>query len=165
MLPMIGRTQQGLRAALPATWLLCAPAHADQLHLYLQCTGTLSSPAKPAPEQLDLAMRGNNLTVLIQKLNVLPVGERLKYVATAQACTMQVRTPVHGTQEHYFSWFHGPLFVWHPDLKNLTLMRRSIDRQSAKLAGEMLNIAGKVLGRLSLTCKPQSMDEVAKPKF
>jgi len=155
---------RALFAAIPAM-LLCTQAYADQFHLYLKCTGTLSSSAKPTQAHLELAMRDNNLTALIQKSDVLPVGERLKYVATAQAYTMQMRTPVYGTQGVYYNWFSGPIFVWHPDLKNLALTRISVDRQTAVLDGEMLNIAGRVLGRLRMNCTPQSMDDVPAPKF
>jgi hypothetical protein len=155
--------------ALPVSFfsvlLLCAQVHAAEFHLYLKCAGTLSSSAKPTPAQLELAMRDNNLTALIQKSDVLPVGERLRYVATEQAYAMQMRTPVYGTQGVYYSWFTGPIFTWHPDLKNLALTRISVDRQTAVLDGEMLNIAGKVLGRLRMTCTPQSMDDVPAPKF
>jgi hypothetical protein len=164
MLKIFAPTCHALVATI-STALCCAPAVADQFHLYLKCTGTLSSSAKPTPAQLELAMRDNNLTALIQKSDVLPVGERLKYVATAQAYTMQMRTPVYGTQGVYYNWFSGPLFVWHPDLRNLALTRISIDRQTAELEGEMLNIAGRVLGRLRMNCTPQSMDDVPAPKF
>lgn len=157
-------TRAALLTALPAV-LTCAQAYADQFHLYLKCSGTLSSSAKPTPASLELAMRDNNLTALIQKSDVLPVGERLRYVATAQAYTMQMRTPVYGTQSVYSNWFSGPIFVWHPDLKNLALTRISVDRQTAVLDGEMLNIAGRVLGRLRMNCTPQSMDDVPAPKF
>lgn len=162
---MPGRARHALLAAIPAILLNGTQAYADQFHLYLKCTGTLSSSAKPTPAQLELAMRDNNMTALIQKSDVLPVGERLKYVATAQAYTMQMRTPVFGTQSVYSNWFSGPIFVWHPDLKNLALTRISIDRQTAVLDGEMLNIANKVLGRLRMNCTPQSMDDVPAPKF
>jgi hypothetical protein len=164
MLKIFAPTCHALVAAMSTAWC-CAPAFADQFHLYLKCTGTLSSSAKPTPAQLELAMRDNNLTALIQRSDVLPVGERLKYVATAQSYTMQMRTPVYGTQGVYYNWFSGPIFVWHPDLRNLALTRISIDRQTAELEGEMLNIAGRVLGRLRMNCTPQSMDDVPAPKF
>ncbi len=161
----LARALNALLAALPAALLLCTQAYADQFHLYLKCSGTLSSSAKPTSAQLELAMRDNNMTALIQRSDVLPVGERLKYVATAQAYTMQMRTPVYGTRGVYYNWFSGPIFVWHPDLRNLALTRISVDRQTAALEGEMLNIAGRVLGRINMTCTPQSMDDVPAPKF
>ncbi len=142
-----------------------APAGAAEFHLYLKCTGKLSSSAKATPAHLNLAMRDNNLTALVQKSDVLPVGERMKYVATEQAYTMQLRTPVYGTHGAYYDWFRGVLFVWHPDLKKLAMTRLSIDRQTGGLEGELLNIEGNVLGRLRMECTPQSMDDVPAPKF
>lgn len=159
------RARQTALATVCAGLSLSMPAMAQQFHLYLKCSGTLSSSAKPTPASLELAMRDNNLTALIQRSDVLPVGERLKYVATEQAYTMQMRTPVYGTTGVYATWFSGPIFVWHPDLKQLATTRLSIDRQTAVLDGEMLNIAGKVLGRLRMTCNPQSVDDVPAPKF
>jgi hypothetical protein len=142
-----------------------APALSAEFHLYLKCSGKLSSSAKTTPAKLDLAMRDNNLTALVQNSDVLPVGERLKYVATEQAYAMQMRTPVWGTRGAYYNWFSGVLFVWHPDLKKLAMTRLSIDRQTAALEGELLNIEGNVLGKLRMTCTPQTMDDVPAPKF
>ena len=152
-------------AGLIGLLLASSPAWAAQFHLYLKCSGTLSSSAKPTAAQLELAMRDNNMSALIQKSDVLPVGERMKYVATEQAYTMQMRTPVYGTRGAYYDWFRGVLFVWHPDLKKLALTRLSIDRQTGGLDGELLNIEGNVLGKLKMQCTPQSMDEVPAPKF
>ncbi|KNZ32766.1 MAG: hypothetical protein AD742_10200 [Methylibium sp. NZG] len=154
-------------AALPvAATLSSAPATAAEFHLYLKCSGKLSSSAaKATPAKLDLALRDNNLTALVQNSDVLPVGERMKYVATEQAYTMQLRTPVWGTQGVYGNWFSGLVFVWHPDLKKLAMTRLSIDRQTAELEGEMLNIEGNVLGKLRMKCTPTSMDDVPAPKF
>lgn len=146
--------------ALASTPALCA-----EFHLYLKCTGKLSSSAKATPAKLDLALRDNNLTALVQNSDVLPVGERMKYVATEQAYTMQLKTPVWGTHGAYYNWFSGVLFVWHPDLKKLAMTRLSIDRQTAELEGELLNIEGNVLGKLRMKCNPTSMDDVPAPKF
>lgn len=147
--------------------LVCAshPVGAAEFHLYLKCSGKLSSSAKTTPAQLDLAMRDNNLTAMVQKSDVLPVGERMKYVATEQAYTMQLKTPVYGTRGAYYNWFSGVLFVWHPDLKKLAMTRLSIDRQTGGLEGELLNIEGNVLGKLRMDCQPQTMDDVPAPKF
>jgi hypothetical protein len=158
------------RAVAPVAVVGCVvfmaqPAAAAQFHLYLKCTGTLSSSAKPTPAKIELAMRDNNLTALIQASDVLPVGEKLKYVATEQAYTMQMRTPVYGTHGAYYNWFSGVIFVWHPDLRKLATTRISIDRQTGGLEGEMLNIEGNVLGKLTMQCTPQSMDDVPAPKF
>jgi hypothetical protein len=155
-----------LGASVAAAALASAPAMAAEFHLYLKCSGKLSSSAaKATPAKLDLALRDNNLTALVQNSDVLPVGERMKYVATEQAYTMQLRTPVWGTRGAYYNWFSGVLFVWHPDLKKLAMTRLSIDRQTAELEGELLNIEGNVLGKLRMKCNPTSMDDVPAPKF
>lgn len=139
---------------VPAATLFCSPAYAQQL--YLRCHGVLSSSAKPTPANLELILRGDDLTARIQHSDVLPVGVSLKYVATEQAYTMQMRTPAYGTSGDYSAWFSGPIFVWHPDLKNLALTRLSVDRQTGVLDGEILNIAGRGLGRLRMNCRPRS---------
>jgi hypothetical protein len=152
-------------ATVLAAASMCSAASAQQFHLYLKCAGTLSSSAKPTKAYLELAMRDNNLTALIQKSDVLPVGERLKYVATEQAYSMQMRTPVYGTQGIYQGWFQTLIFTWHPDLRRLSLTRLSIDRQTGALEGDLLNIAGDVLGRIRMACTPQSVDDIPAPKF
>jgi hypothetical protein len=140
-------------------------ANAAEFHLYLRCQGTLSSTAKPTAAHLDLAFRDNNLTALVQKSDVLPVGERMKYVATEQAYAMQLKTPVYGTQSVYMGWFSGVVFVHHPDLKQLATTRLSVDRQTGRLDGELLNIEGRGLGKLAMSCSPVSMNDVPAPKF
>ncbi len=154
-----------VKIGVAAAALVGAPAMSAEFHLYLKCSGKLSSSAKATPAKLDLALRDNNLTALVQNSDVLPVGERMKYVATEQAYTMQLKTPVWGTRGAYYNWFSGVLFVWHPDLKKLAMTRLSIDRQTAELEGELLNIEGNVLGKLRMKCNPTSMDDVPAPKF
>jgi hypothetical protein len=145
--------------------LISNVAVAQQFHLYLRCNGKLTSTDKPTLASLELAMRDNNQTALVQRSDLLPVGERLRYVATEQAYSMQMRTPVYGTTGVYTSWFHTPIFVWHPNLRQLSMTRISIDRQSGVLQGEMLNIAGDVLARMHMDCVPTKMDDVAPPRF
>jgi hypothetical protein len=169
-IPIVNTTrfQQNVRALLVGLLmplLVSTPAVSAQFHLYLRCIGKVSSSAKPTSAQLELAMRDNNMTALIQKSDVLPVGERMKYVATDQAYTMQMRTPVYGTRGAYHDWFRGVLFTWHPDLKKLALTRLSIDRHTGGLEGELLSIEGNVLGKLTMQCTPQSVDDVPAPKF
>lgn len=161
--PCVAALSGWLSAAALA--LASMPACAAEFHLYLKCSGWLTSSAKPTAAHLDLAFRDNNLTALVQRSDVLPVGERMKYIATEQAYALQLRTPVYGTRGAYYNWFTGVMFVWHPDLKKLALTRLSIDRQSGDLEGEMLNIEGNVLGKLSMVCKPQSMEDIPAPRF
>lgn len=141
-----------------------APAQAAEFHLYLQCQGKVASKGKAYDAHLNLAMRDNNLTALIQKSNVLPVGERMKYVASEVAYTMTFRTP-QARSRLALDWFSGQLFVWLPDLKRLAETRLSIDRQTAVLQGELLNADGDLLGNLRMDCQPVSPDDLPAPKF
>lgn len=141
-----------------------APAQAAEFHLYLQCQGKVASKGKAYDAHLNLAMRDNNLTALIQKSNVLPVGERMKYVASEVAYTMTYRSP-QARSRLALDWFSGQLFVWLPDLKRLAETRLSIDRQTAVLQGELLNADGDLLGNLRMDCQPVSPDDLPAPKF
>lgn len=145
--------------ALPA-----APARAAEFHLYLQCQGKVASKGKAYDANLHLAMRDNNLSALIQRSNVLPVGERLKYVASEQSYTLTYRTPL-ARSRAAVDWFSGQLFVWLPDLKRVAETRLSIDRRTAVLQGELLNADGDLLGNLRMDCQPITHDELPAPKF
>ncbi|MDZ7855649.1 hypothetical protein [Sphaerotilus sp.] len=137
---------------------------AAEFHLYLQCQGKVASRGIAHDAHLQLAMRDNNLTALIQKSNLLPVGERMKYVKTEVAYTLTYRTPQ--ARSHIVrDWFSGQIFVWLPDLKRLAETRLSIDRQTAVLQGELLNAEGDLLGNLRMDCQPVSPDDLPAPKF
>jgi len=140
------------------------PAQAAEFHLYLQCQGKVASKGKAYDAHLNLAMRDNNLTALIQKSNVLPVGERMKYVASEVAYTMTFRTP-QARSRLALDWFSGQLFVLAAGPKRLAETRLSIDRQTAVLQGELLNADGDLLGNLRMDCQPVSPDDLPAPKF
>ena len=97
-------------------------------------------------------------------VNLLPVGERMRYTASATAYTMSYRTPVAGSRL-YTDWFGTRLFVWMPDLRRLAETRLTIDRQSAELRGELLNADGDTLGQLRMQCEPRQADDLPEPKF
>lgn len=137
---------------------------AAEFHLYLQCQGKVASRGKAHDAHLHLAMRDNNLSALIQQSNVLPVGERLKYVASEQSYTLTYRTP-QARSRITTDWFSGQIFVWLPDLKRVAETRLSVDRQSAVLQGELLNADGDLLGNLRMDCRPVSPDALPAPKF
>lgn len=145
---------------------LVAPVsvQAAEFHLYLQCQGKVASRGKAYDAHLNLAMRDNNLTALIQKSNVLPVGERMQYVASEVAYTMTYRS-AQARSRLALDWFNGQLFVWLPDLKRLAETRLSIDRQTAVLQGELLNADGDLLGNLRMDCQPISPDDLPAPKL
>lgn len=153
-------------AGLAGALMLVCAAHAGaaEFHLYLNCTGKLSVGGKSKAATLDLAMRDNNTTALIQKSNVLPVGERLRYKASQVSYTMLYKLPLPGTV-YYNDWARGQWIVWQPNLKRLATIRLSIDRQSGELEGELLDHDDNLLGNLEMECEPQSMDEVPEPRF
>lgn len=153
-------------AGLAGALLLLIGGHASaaEFHLYLNCKGKLSAGGKGKAATLDLAMRDNNTTALIQKSNVLPVGERLRYKASQVSYTMLYKLPLPGTV-YYNDWVRGQWIVWQPNLKKLATIRLSIDRQSGELEGELLDHDDKLLGNLEMECEPQSMDEVPEPRF
>ncbi|RZI79968.1 MAG: hypothetical protein EOP38_23945 [Rubrivivax sp.] len=153
-------------AALAGAALLmgCGQASAAEFHLYLNCTGTLAVNGKSKAATLNLAMRDNNTTALIQKSNVLPVGERLRYTASQQSYTMLYKLPLPGTR-YYNDWVHGQWLVWQPNLKKLATIRLSIDRQSGELEGELLDHDEDSLGTMAMAREPQSMDDAPEPRF
>lgn len=144
--------------------LIGGHACAAEFNLYLNCQGKLSAGSKSKAATLDLAMRDNNTTALIQKSNVLPVGERLRYKASQVSYTLLYKLPLPGTV-YYNDWARGQWTVWQPNLKKLATIRLSIDRQSGELEGELLDHDDNLLGNLEMVCEPQSMDEVPEPRF
>ena len=151
-------------ASLAGALLITGHASAAEFNLYLSCEGKLSAGQKNKAATLDLAMRDNNTTALIQKSNVLPVGERLRYKASQVSYTLLYKLPLPGT-EYYNDWVRGQWIVWQPNLKKLATIRLSIDRQSGELEGELLDHNDTSLGTLAMACEPQSMDEVPEPRF
>lgn len=112
---------------------------------------------------LYLALRDNNMTAFVQRSNVLPVGERMKYVATDAyyAATYQ---PQRGGK--VFLDFKGTaLFKWYPPFEKLAATRVSIDRQTGELEGEMVGPEGEVLGRMDMSCTPKKDGEGPAPRF
>lgn len=142
---------------------LAGPAAAQQFQLYLLCKGKLDAGGRSMPAHLDLALRDNNMTALVQRSNVLPVGERMKYNASPTHYSMTMGFA--GRTAAFYDWWRGTLFVWQPDLKRLHEVRLSVDRQSAALEGEMKDGRGESLGTMAMTCTPQDNDSVPAPKF
>lgn len=154
------------RRLLLAAALVAGPgmASAQQFHLYLKCSGEVQAQGKSRPAYLDLALRDNNMTALIQRSNVLPVGERLKYEASPAHYSMVARAPARGSVVHY-DWIRGELFVWNPNLTQLQTVRMTIDRQSAELEAELLDGKPELIGRLRMRCDPKTNDDIPTPKF
>lgn len=139
------------------------PAQAQQFSLYLQCSGQVQSQGKSRAAQLELALRDNNQTALVQRSNVLPVGERMKYDVSPAMYSMKMLFA--GRTAAFYDWWRGTFIVWQPDLKRLHEVRLSIDRQTAVLDGELVDGAGASLGSIRMTCTPMKPEDAPAPKF
>ncbi len=148
-----------------AALAVCAgAASAQQFHLYLLCKGKLvDAKGKSMTSHLDLAMRDNNMTALVQRSNVLPVGERMKYQASPVLYSMSMGFV--GRTAAFYDWWRGTLWIWSPNLERLHEVRLSIDRQSAQLEGQLLDGRGDSLGRMAMTCSPKTNEDAPAPKF
>jgi hypothetical protein len=144
--------------------MLGASAQAAEFNLMLKCEGKLQAGGKSRATTLVMALRENNETALIQRSNVLPVGERLQYKASPLAYSMLYKLRQPGT--HYYNdWINGHWVVWQPNLKRLATIRMSIDRQSAELEGELLDFNDDSLGTIAMKCTPLKPDEMPEPKL
>jgi hypothetical protein len=140
------------------------PAAAQEYGLYLSCSGRVEAHGQSKEAHLDLALRRNSSLAMVQRSNVLPVGDKMKLQITPGFYSMVFHAPMHGTAV-YTTWIGGPIFVWYPPLRELQTARISIDRQTAALEGEMRDAVDRVLGRLTMRCEPKSNDTAAEPKF
>jgi len=153
----------GLLVAALAVGVM-APASAQEFGLYLNCKGQVEAKGKSKGAHLDLALRRNSGLALIQRSDVLPAGEKMHLDISPTHYTMTFKAPVRGSTV-YYDWLRGALFVWNPDLQKLQTARISVDRQSAALEGDMVDGAGKTLGRMAMKCEPKTNDSVEAPKF
>ena len=148
-------------AGLVSPW---ANASAAEFSLYLKCTGKVIASGKSTAGYIDLALRDNNTTALVQRSNALPVGERMKYVASPM--TYSIAYQVRGTGSVLVhDWMRGSLFVWQPSLKRVSIVRLSIDRQSGELTGDLANTAAESLAQLKMQCEPIKEEDLPAPKF
>lgn len=161
-MPRLTLRSVGLTLALTTGLVHCVGA--AEFNLFLACTGTVNIHGQTKPANLELAMRDNNTTALIQRSNVLPVGERFKYTASPVSYTMLYKMPRPGTVV-YQDWVSGQLIIWQPNLKRLATIRMAIDRHSGQLEGELLDFDDASLGTLAMTCAPRDMDDAPEPKF
>ena len=152
------------RIGLALALLISSHAMAAEFGRFLNCAGKLSADGKSKAATLDLALRENSSIALIQRSNVLPVGERLKYVATPMSYTMLYKLPLPGS--HYYNdWANGQWLVWQPNLKRPATIRIAIDRQSGELEGELLDFNDESLGSMVLECKGMALQDMPEPKL
>jgi hypothetical protein len=112
---------------------------------------------------LFLALRDNNMTAFVQRSNVLPMGERMKYTATNTHYTA-VYQPQR-TGKTFLDFKGTALFKWYPPFEKLAVTRVAIDRQTGDLEGEMVGPEGEVLGRMDMSCQPRRDGEGPAPRF
>ena len=149
--------------AVSSVW---QPAAAADFFAYLQCEGKVNAGKDSMAGNVSLALRDNNTTALIQKSNVMPVGERLKYDVSPVSYSMSYRVPgVRSDSVALYDWWRGALFVWHPNLKRVAKIRMSIDRSTGDLSGEMLNSQDERLASMAMNCKAIDEADLPAPKF
>ena len=147
-----------------AAVMAVAPGTAQEYGVYLNCSGQVQAGGRSRNAHLDLALRRNSSLALIQRSDILPVGDKMKLDITPAFDSMVFRAPV-PTSASYDDWIRGTLIVWSPVLRELQTVRISVDRQSAALEGDMRDINDRSLGRLKMRCKPSDNDSAPEPKF
>ena len=150
--------------ALLAGSMASVPVDAQEFGVYLACSGEVRAGGRAMQAHLDLALRRNSQLALIQRSDVMPVGERMKLEITPAFYSMVYTAPLRSSTVWY-DWIRGTMFVWDPDLLKLHLVRLSVDRQTAALEGEMRDGAGAQLALLAMHCDPKDNSTVPEPKF
>ena len=126
-------------------------------------TRAVRSATKKGDAQLELALRDNNMTAFVQRSNVLPAGERMKYTATQTHYTATY-TPLQSSRA-YSDWRGSWLFSWYPPFQKMAAARISVDRQTGVLEGEIVGTGGEVLGLMDMQCEPKKEGEGPAPRF
>jgi hypothetical protein len=154
------------RAWLAGTvlWLMAAEAPAQEFGVYLACKGQVLVAGRKTSAHVDLALRRNNQTGLVQRSDLLPAGERFKFDITPAYYTLVVRAPLRSSPV-YRVWVSGRVIVWARDLVQMRTARLSVDRQTGNLDGTLLDGASRTLGTLQMTCRPDNNESTPEPKF
>ena len=163
---MRGSPFGGLGLIAIAVSLLGVPTavSAEYFSLYLKCEGEVISGAGKTGANLDLALRDNNQSALIQRSNILPVGEKMRYEVSPASYSMVYRSP-DTRSKIYYDWRRGYLFRWDPRLDRLAYIRVSIDRQSGRMEGDILNNEDISLARFGMQCEKADPSQLPAPKF
>ena len=144
-------------AALAAT-----PGTAQEYGVYLNCSGQVQAGGRSKTAHLDLALRRNSSLALIQRSDILPVGDKMKLEITPAFYSMVFHAPTPNSAV-YYDWTRGTLYIW--GLRELQTIRISVDRQSAALEGDLRDLNDRSIGRLKMRCKPSDNDSAPEPKF
>lgn len=153
-------------AVLTLLGMLSDVVLSQEFSRYLRCEGSLLAGANPVAAHADFALRFNNQSALIQRSNVLPVGERLAYTVSPFAYAMTLRLKPQGTQVWVMpGWFSNTILVKYPDLKKLNQIRIGIDRQTGVLNGALLNEEDQQLASFAMQCEALSEQDANAPKL
>jgi len=147
-----------------AAVLAATPGSTQEFGVYLNCSGQVQAGGRSKDAHLDLALRRNSSLALIQRSDVLPVGNKMKLEITPAFYTMVFHAP-RPNSAVYYDWLRGTLLVWGPGLRELQTIRISVDRQSAALEGDMRDVNDRSIGRLKMRCKPSDNESAPEPKF
>lgn len=140
------------------------PGTAQEYGVYLSCSGHVESGGRSKDAHLDLALRRNSSLALVQRSDVLPVGDKMRLEITPAFYSMVFRAPVRNSVV-YYDWMRGSLFVWSPALREVQTARISVDRQSAALEGDMRDVNDHSIGRLKMRCEAKNNSSAPEPKF
>lgn len=124
---------------------------------------SVRSAAKRGNAHLELALRDNNMSMLVQRSNVLPTGQRLSYQATQTHYTATFVPQMAGAG--FRAWGESWMFGWYPPFQKMTAARFAIDRASGVLEGEIVGPAGEVLGLIDMQCDPRRHEDAPAPRF
>ena len=149
---------------LAVALLAVVPGTAQEFGVYLNCSGQVQANGRSRGAHLDLALRRNSSLALIQRSDVLPVGDKMKLEITPGFYSMVFHAPARNSAV-YYDWIRGTLFVWGPALRELQTVRISVDRQSASLEGDMRDVNDRSIGHLKMRCTPSDNDSAPEPKF
>lgn len=142
------------------------PAAAQEFSRYLGCEGQFSAGGKTLPAHADFALRFANRTALVQRSNVLPVGERLQYTPSPASYSMTYRLPATGTTVVALpGWLRSTVLLLLPDPRRLNEIRLSVDRRTGALEGALLNEEEQRLGDVTMQCRSRSEEDLGAPRF
>lgn len=126
-------------------------------------TRAFKAAAQRGNAHLDLALRDNNMSMFIQRSNVLPNGERMKYEATQTHYTATYFPAP--TSQAWRDWRGSWFFTWYPPFEKMSATRFAVDRQTGRLEGEVVGPQGEVLGLIDMQCEPRRDGQGQQPRF
>ena len=126
-------------------------------------TRAVRSAAKRGEAQLELALRDNNMSMLVQRSNVLPTGSKLSYQATPTHYTASFLP--HQSAAAFREWGNSWFFGFYPPFQKMQATRFSIDRQTGVLEGDIVGPDGALLGLIDMQCEPRRPEDAPAPRF